>query len=107
MGNNDPHSIFASPDDMKLRSCMTLFDVVEPDSIFAKVLEKFFQGKKDSRTMTILKEQSYPIHGYIVERVNNVANKTTVDKRTLVLISAICGDINIFTANRCLMPQIS
>lgn len=92
MGNNDPHSIFASPDDMKLRSCMTLFDVVEPDSIFAKVLEKFFQGKKDSRTLMILKEQSHTINDKIVEMVNNVAYKS-VDKRTLVLIGAICGDI--------------
>ena len=92
MGNNDPHSIFGSPDDMKLRSCMTLFDVVEPDSIFAKVLEKFFHGKKDNRTLTILKEQSHPINDKIGESVKNVAEKS-VNKRTLVLIGAICGDI--------------
>lgn len=90
--NDDPHIIFGSPDDMKLRSCMTLFDVVEPDSIFAKVLEKFFQGKKDNRTLTILKEQSHPINDKIVESVKNVAEKS-VNKRALILIGAICGDI--------------
>lgn len=65
--NDNPHCIFGSPDDMKLRSCMTLFDVVEPDSIFTKVLEKFFQGRRDRRTLTILKEQSHPINYEIIE----------------------------------------
>ncbi len=52
---NDPHEVFGSPDDMKLRSCMTLFDIIEPFSIFHQVLEKFFDGKRDSRTLRILK----------------------------------------------------
>lgn len=52
--DSNPRSIFGSPDDMKLRSCMTLFDIVEPNSIFRQVIDKFFQGKLDNRTLSIL-----------------------------------------------------
>lgn len=50
---NDARSIFGRPDDMKLRSCMTLFSEVEgaQDNIFSKVIDKFFEGKKDYRTL--------------------------------------------------------
>lgn len=51
---NNAHEIFGSPDDMKLRSCMTLFDTIEPNSIFQEVLDKFFHGSKDNRTLSIL-----------------------------------------------------
>ena len=92
LDSNDAHSIFGSPDDIKLRSSMTLFDVVEPDSVFAKVLDKFFQGKRDNRTLRILEEQSSPINEEIAKSANNTADKP-VDKRSLVLMGAICGDI--------------
>jgi len=39
--------IFGSPDDLKLHSCMTLFAIADednPDNLFKKVIEKFFQG---------------------------------------------------------------
>lgn len=52
--DTNPHSIFGSPDDMKLRSCMTLFDTIEPNSIFRQVIDKFFQGRQDTRTLSIL-----------------------------------------------------
>lgn len=47
--------IFGSPDDIKLRSCMTLFAAL-PNSnpIFEKVIQQFFQGKKDERTEQLL-----------------------------------------------------
>ncbi len=51
---NYAHGIFGSPDDMKLRSCMTLFDTIEPNSIFRQVIDKFFQGRQDTRTLLIL-----------------------------------------------------
>ncbi|MDE5838477.1 MAG: DUF1810 domain-containing protein [Paramuribaculum sp.] len=47
-------SIFGELDSMKLRSSMTLFDSVAPDDVFAKVLSKFFNGERDSRTIQIL-----------------------------------------------------
>ena len=44
----DAHEIFGSPDDMKLKSSMTLFATIpETDQVFGKVLEKFFHGEKD------------------------------------------------------------
>lgn len=46
--------IFGHVDAMKLRSCMTLFDLVEPDSVFADVLHKFFNDKRCRRTLDIL-----------------------------------------------------
>jgi uncharacterized protein (DUF1810 family) len=53
---NDAHVIFGSPDDMKLRSSMTLFsEVKNASAVFQKVLDKFFDGKKDDRTLQILK----------------------------------------------------
>ena len=47
--------IFGSPDDMKLKSCMTLFSLLKnTNSIFEKVLNKYFEGKKDSKTLKML-----------------------------------------------------
>ena len=45
------HQIFGSPDDMKLRSCATLFASVSVDEIFERVLEKFFDGEADEETV--------------------------------------------------------
>ena len=53
---NDPHKIMGSPDDMKLKSCMTLFaNVSENNSVFHKVLAKFFNGETDKKTLQYLK----------------------------------------------------
>lgn len=47
--------IFGYPDDMKLKSCMTLFFSVAPQiDIFEKVLEKFFAGERDEKTLDLL-----------------------------------------------------
>ena len=44
--------IFGYPDDMKLKSSMTLFaSVAGPDSVFVRVLEKYFHGEQDTRTL--------------------------------------------------------
>jgi uncharacterized protein (DUF1810 family) len=46
--------IFAYPDDLKLRSSMTLFELVaEPGSVFTRVLDKYFQGRRDERTLQL------------------------------------------------------
>jgi uncharacterized protein (DUF1810 family) len=50
--------IFGSPDDMKLRSCATLFAAVsEPASVFEQVLARFFDGQPDSRTEELLQRK--------------------------------------------------
>jgi uncharacterized protein (DUF1810 family) len=49
------HDIFGSPDDMKLRSCLTLFRAVDgPDGIFAQALEKYFDAQPDPMTLQLL-----------------------------------------------------
>jgi uncharacterized protein (DUF1810 family) len=46
------HAIFGRPDDLKLRSSMTLFaHVTGVDSVFARVLERYFDGQPDARTL--------------------------------------------------------
>lgn len=55
--SNEAYSIFGSPDDLKLHSSMTLFSSVPgADPVFQKVLDKFFAGKKDKNTLTIIEE---------------------------------------------------
>jgi uncharacterized protein (DUF1810 family) len=47
--------IFGTPDDLKLRSCATLFACVSPaGSVFHRLLDKFFQGERDSKTLSLL-----------------------------------------------------
>jgi uncharacterized protein (DUF1810 family) len=55
----DAHQIFGSPDDMKLQSSMTLFALVPgAPPVFDAVLNQFFQGKRDQRTINILAKES-------------------------------------------------
>jgi uncharacterized protein (DUF1810 family) len=49
------HDIFGSPDDVKFRSCMTLFAHAAPEqSLFAAALRKYFDGTPDPRTSQLL-----------------------------------------------------
>ena len=58
---NDAQEVFGRTDAMKLKSCMTLFDLVSPDDVFAHVLDKFYEGKRSGRTLGLAKsiEQGY------------------------------------------------
>jgi uncharacterized protein (DUF1810 family) len=47
--------IFGSPDDLKLRSCATLFACVSsPGSVFDRLLEKYYGGERDRKTLRLL-----------------------------------------------------
>ena len=46
--------ILGSPDDMKFRSCMTLFDAVSKQEIFAEAIAAFYPEGKDRATLEIL-----------------------------------------------------
>jgi uncharacterized protein (DUF1810 family) len=49
------HDIFGSPDDMKLKSCATLFARVSPpDSVFSRLLDKYFRGERDGKTLGLM-----------------------------------------------------
>ena len=47
--------IFGSPDDLKLKSCATLFaSVLPPGSVFDRVLAKYYAGARDEKTLQLL-----------------------------------------------------
>lgn len=49
------HDVFGSPDDWKLRSSATLFALVSPPgSVFARLLDKYFHGEPDPKTLQLL-----------------------------------------------------
>jgi uncharacterized protein (DUF1810 family) len=55
LDGNDAYKIFGSPDDLKLKSSMTLFATLpKTDKVFQLVLDKFFNGTKDNKTLQIL-----------------------------------------------------
>ena len=48
-------TVMGSPDDLKLRSCMTLFAALPgTPPVFQQVLDKFYQGARDEKTLRIL-----------------------------------------------------
>ena len=49
------HDIFGSPDDMKFRSCVTLFAEAAPaEHLFTACLKRFFGGEPDPETLSLL-----------------------------------------------------
>lgn len=49
------HDILGSPDDIKLRSCMTLFEVAAPDEpAFGAVLQRYYDGQRDHLTVRLI-----------------------------------------------------
>ena len=57
LSSSDARDVMGYPDDLKLRSSMTLFAETSPEySVFQKVLDKFFDGDKDIKTLELLKQ---------------------------------------------------
>ncbi|WP_416068066.1 DUF1810 domain-containing protein [Rhizobium sp. ZK1] len=55
VNDRSAHDIMGAPDDLKLRSSMTLFAAVsDHGSPFHKAIERFYDGKFDERTISIL-----------------------------------------------------
>lgn len=50
----NPKDVLGGIDAMKVRSCMTLFDIISPNDIFAEILESFYDGKPCRRTLALL-----------------------------------------------------
>lgn len=47
--------VMGSPDDLKLKSCATLFEYVSPsNSIFNRLIQKYYQGEPDDKTLARL-----------------------------------------------------
>ena len=56
--SDDAEEVMGWPDNLKLRSCMTLFAEVAPEQpVFRSVLEKFYDGEMDGKTLDILLQQ--------------------------------------------------
>lgn len=52
---NDAYAVMGSPDNLKLRSSMTLFALADPlCTVFQQVLDKFFAGRMDEKTKELL-----------------------------------------------------
>jgi uncharacterized protein (DUF1810 family) len=48
------HEILGSPDDLKFRSCVTLFSLAAPDeAVFSECLQRFYGGEPDPRTVAL------------------------------------------------------
>lgn len=51
----DPEKVLGYPDNLKVRSCMTLFHAADPDEkLFQLILDKYFDGQKDPKTIEML-----------------------------------------------------
>ncbi|MDQ2998250.1 MAG: DUF1810 domain-containing protein [Chloroflexota bacterium] len=51
--------IFGFPDDLKLKSSMTLFAYIKSEApMFARVLDKYFQGERDIKTLNLLDQHT-------------------------------------------------
>jgi uncharacterized protein (DUF1810 family) len=51
------HDILGTPDDLKFRSCMTLFSVVAPEEkLWQKAIDAFFTAEADPLTLELLHE---------------------------------------------------
>ena len=54
--DKDAGRIFGYPDELKLRSCMTLFEAASPlkENVFSRVLDAYYDGDRDERTLELL-----------------------------------------------------
>ena len=55
--SNNPNEILDYPDDLKVKSCMTLFHYADPSiKIFKRVLDKFYNGEFDTNTIEFIEK---------------------------------------------------
>lgn len=51
---NDPEFVMGYPDNLKLKSSMTLFYAASGDELFIQVLDKYYNGERDDLTLNTL-----------------------------------------------------
>ena len=54
---DNPVDIFGTIDAIKLKSSMTLFDYVSDDKIFSQVLNKYYNGEIDEKTILLCEKR--------------------------------------------------
>ena len=57
LASSDARHVLGSPDDLKLRSSMTLFASLRTNPVFQQVLDKFYGGTPDDKTLRIIAAQ--------------------------------------------------
>jgi uncharacterized protein (DUF1810 family) len=51
------HEVLSSPDDLKLRSCLTLFAAVAPqERVFPQALQRYYVAEPDAQTLALLEQ---------------------------------------------------
>lgn len=51
------HEVLGSPDDIKFRSCVTLFrEAVPQESLFQRCLDRYYGGQADEKTLALLRQ---------------------------------------------------
>jgi len=58
----DAEDILGGIDAKKVRSCMTLFDIISPEDIFEEVLNEFYGGTRCQRTLSLVSEERRLYH---------------------------------------------
>lgn len=57
LDNDNIEEIIGYPDNLKLQSCMTLFEIVDDnEQVFKKILKKYYNDKRDQKTIDMLKD---------------------------------------------------
>ena len=56
--SSDATVVMGWPDDLKLKSSMTLFSLVSREPVFRQVLEKYFRGEADAYTVQAISRQA-------------------------------------------------
>ena len=79
--NPSAFNILGFPDVLKVLSCMTLFDLVAPQDIFAEVLAKYYEGNRCEKTIRRL--------GFRDEKLKHqvLPSKLTITKEYQILLS--------------------
>lgn len=55
--DEDVLEVFGRTDFMKVLSCMTLFDIISPEDVFAEVIDRCYDGIKDEKTLEIVDKE--------------------------------------------------
>lgn len=90
--NDKPiEQIMGHLDARKLKSSMTLFDLVAPHSIFEQILENFFNGKRDSTTLRIATSTPKMILGAVAgDIIGSVYERNNIHTTDFPLFSPFC-----------------
>ena len=86
LGDANINEVFHFPDNLKLKSCMTLFREAEKSSevkcnnVFQKVIDQFFDGKDDEKTLAILQKQENDKKSGIKQEENDQLRTNKINK---------------------------